>query len=80
MAEIDAMTAPMRRLVYEYGYVIVTSMRDEGYNAHTLKPVLRDWRERRQRQWLETDYVMSRKSIESIVRAAEMRSAGSGGT
>ena len=54
----------MRALVREFGFVIVAQMMDEGYtNAAELRPMLETWRERRQEQWLATDYLLSRKAF-----------------
>lgn len=49
---IDAMTPAQRALVYEYGFVIVLSMINEGYNANQLKPLLRQWRKQQQEKLL----------------------------
>lgn len=64
MQAIDGMSPAFRKLVHEYGFVIVRNMRDEGITrARDLKPILAQWRERRQQQWLQTNYIISRKSF-----------------
>lgn len=61
MKHFDGLSRPMRALAYEYGYKIVTAMIDDGYkNAKELKPLLETWRERRQEEWLNTNYVTPR--------------------
>jgi hypothetical protein len=72
MAHVDRMSRPMRALVREYGYKIVRDMIDDGYrNAKDLKPILEAWRERRQEEWIATDYVTPR----TIERIAEKYAA-----
>jgi hypothetical protein len=54
MRQVDGMTPPMRALVYEYGFSIVYSMRQEGYtSAKALRPILETWRQRRQQELLD---------------------------
>jgi hypothetical protein len=61
MASIDCLSSDMRALVHEYGAVIVGQMLDDGYqNADELGDILRRWRERRQEQWLATNYITAR--------------------
>src|SRR5437660_474086 len=67
MAHIDQMSRPMRALVREYGYAIVRDMIDEGYdNAAELGAILEVWRERRQEQWLATDYITKRTARQIV--------------
>lgn len=57
MAAVDGMRPEFRSLVHEFGVVIVSRMVAEGYDdADALKDVLETWRERRQDQWLKTDF------------------------
>lgn len=64
MSHIDRMSPGMRALVREFGYVIVSEMMNEGYyDADDLRPVLETWRERRQEQWLATNYVVPRRAF-----------------
>lgn len=75
MQSIDRLSKPMRDLVREYGHMIVSAMIDDGYrNARELKPLLETWRERRQEQWLDTQYFTSR-SARSIADAIAYRMA-----
>ena len=58
MAVVDAMAPQFRSLVHEFGVVIVSRMQAEGYDdANVLRNVLETWRERRQDQWLKTDWI-----------------------
>lgn len=69
MQSIDKMSRPMRELVREFGHMIVSAMIEDGYrNAKELRPLLETWRERRQEQWLETQY-FTKRSAESIADA-----------
>lgn len=64
MRAVDGMRPQMRALVREFGFTIVAQMMDEGYrNAKELRPVLETWRERRQEQWLATNYVVPRRAF-----------------
>lgn len=75
MSAIDRMPAAFRELVREFGFAIVSEMMAEGYdNAAELRDVLVGWRERRQEQWLSTDYV-TRRSARSIADALVYRHA-----
>lgn len=70
MAQIDAMPAELRALVYEYGFKIVSAMRDEGYDAEAIRESLEIWRHRRQEEWLATDYIAKsrlRSDFEKII-------------
>jgi hypothetical protein len=69
MAAVDQLPSAFRPLVYEYGLVIVVNMFNEGYeDAAELRPILENWRERRQQQWLATDYVTP-KSVQRFADA-----------
>jgi hypothetical protein len=75
MAVMDSLPRRMRELVHEFGLVIVAEMIDEGYyDPEALRDMLETWRERRQAQWLATDYV-TKRTARSIVEAALMRQA-----
>jgi hypothetical protein len=77
MAFVDKLTPAMRRLVHEYGAVIVSNMITEGHrNASALKPILETWRSRRQQEWLSTNYISTRNS-RSMQRIYE-RALGNG--
>lgn len=57
MSTIDLMPLPMRLLVYEFGFKIVWAMIEDGYNnADELRSLLETWRQRKQDEWLATDY------------------------
>ena len=57
MDHIDSMRPAMRALVREFGYVIVRDMLADGYsNARELRGLLEVWRQRRQDEWLATDF------------------------
>lgn len=61
MAAIDSLSPKFRALVHEFGAVIVTRMIADGYdNAEQLRDVLTTWRDRRQSEWLATDYITPR--------------------
>jgi hypothetical protein len=65
MSAIDAMPPEFRALVREFGFVIVDRMMADGYsNPDELRTVLEGWRERRQDEWLATNYIVSRKAFE----------------
>ena len=54
MAIVDRLPEPMRTLVYEYGFRIVTAMYRDGYrDAAELEPLLQTWRCRRQEALLK---------------------------
>jgi hypothetical protein len=59
MERIDALPPQYRRLVYEYGYKIVTALLDdcegEWPAPDDLEFDLMMWRERRQNEWLASD-------------------------
>ena len=58
MRYVDGLSRHMRALVHEYGITIVAAMIDDGYTEPSeLWMLLQGWRERRQEQWLATDYV-----------------------
>lgn len=75
MRHIDSLSPAMRALVREYGYAIVRDMIGEGYsNPFELAPILQTWRERRQDEWLATNFI-SKRTVDSIVNAALYRDA-----
>lgn len=58
MPTIDLMPMFMRMLVYEYGFSIVLAMINDGYDDPTeLRSLLETRRQRKQAEWLVTDYV-----------------------
>lgn len=58
MLPIDSLSAPMRALANEYGAVIVLAMINDGYNRPAeLRRLLEIRRQRRQDEWLATDFV-----------------------
>jgi hypothetical protein len=59
MEYVDKLSPAFRALVYEFGLLIVSNMREEeGYtNAARLRPVLEAWRSKRQEEWLATNYI-----------------------
>jgi hypothetical protein len=58
MRAVDSLKPAFRDLVHEFGLVIVAGMINDGYDDPVeLRRALETWRERRQREWLETDYV-----------------------
>ena len=64
MSAIDRMPQGFRALVHEFGAVIVDRMMADGYDDPAeLRRVLESWRERRQAEWLATDYLISRKAF-----------------
>jgi hypothetical protein len=66
MSVIDRMPQGFRALVHEFGAIIVDRMMADGYDdADALRPVLEGWRERRQAEWLATDYLISRKAFDA---------------
>jgi hypothetical protein len=65
MSVIDRMSPGFRALVHEFGAVIVDKMMAEGYRDPAgLRPILETWRERRQDEWLRTDYMIPKKAFE----------------
>ena len=61
MDHVVSMSKPMRMLVHEYGYVIVSAMIDDGYNdPFELFDLLDTWRSRRQEEWLNTNFKLAR--------------------
>lgn len=64
MRFVDALPAAMRGLVHEFGVKIVEAMYGEGYHdAEELRGLLETWRDRRQAQWLATDYVIGKRAF-----------------
>ena len=65
MDAVDRMPAGFRALVHEFGVVIVDKMMAEGYsNPNELRPILETWRERRQDEWLRTNYIIPKKAFD----------------
>jgi hypothetical protein len=57
MHAVDGMPVGFRALVHEFGAGIVDRMMADGYNdPAALRTILEGWRDRRQQQWLSTDY------------------------
>jgi hypothetical protein len=71
MKSIDKLKPGMRALVHEFGAVIVGEMIGDGYHdAAALRPVLEQWRSKRQQEWLNTDYITHRPNMSRhILRA-----------
>jgi hypothetical protein len=69
MAGVDGLSKGMRDLVREFGLVVVHAMIEDGYhNAKELRPILVEWRRRRQEQWLATDFIV-KKSARQVADA-----------
>ncbi len=67
MAQIDAMRPEFRALVHEYGFVMVAGMINDGYDDPlALREALETWRERRQKQWLATDFVTMKATVSNV--------------
>jgi N-methylhydantoinase B/oxoprolinase/acetone carboxylase alpha subunit len=74
MAAVDQLPAEFRPLVYEYGLVIVVRMWNDGYeDAEALRPVLETWRQRRQAQWMSTDYIIAQSFSDALIRVRASR-------
>lgn len=73
---IDSLNRPMRALVHEFGVTIVAAMVEEGYtNAAELRDILEVWRDRRQEQWLATNYITkktARQIVDHVMHRATM--------
>jgi hypothetical protein len=80
MEQLDEQSRPVRKLVHEFGAVIVLGALygEDGFcgSIGDLLDILMTWRDRRQDAWLGTDYV-SERTLESIVDAAFDRMASS---
>lgn len=73
MAQIDELPAEVREMIYEFGFAIVAALINQGVNdPDRMDELLHNWRERRQAQWLATNYITP-KTIQSIVNAAIYR-------
>lgn len=73
MAQIDALPPEVREMVYEFGFAIVAALIGDGvHDPGRMEELLHNWRERRQAQWLATNYITP-KTIQSIVNAAIYR-------
>jgi hypothetical protein len=58
MRAVDGMKPKMRALVHEFGAQIVSRMIGDGYdNPDALRGALETWRQRRQAEWLKTDFL-----------------------
>ena len=61
MRAVDSLKPVFRDLVHEFGLVIVAGMINDGYDDPVeLRRALETWRERRQSEWLATDYLNAR--------------------
>lgn len=60
MRIIDRFGKRWRKLIYEYGFVIVTKMRQDWPDIDDAEFQLEQWRAKRQAQWLATDYLLQR--------------------
>lgn len=64
MSQIDRMPQGFRALVHEFGFTIVAAMMNDGYDdPGQLRTVLEGWRDRRQAEWLATDYIIPRRAF-----------------
>jgi hypothetical protein len=73
MDYVDGLSPAFRKLVYEFGLIIVSNMISEGYTRPAqLKSILEAWRSRRQEEWLATDYIMpaTSRSMQRIYERA----------
>lgn len=60
MRPLDGLKPPMRALVHEFGAAIVSRMIGDGYDdAAQLRDALVTWRERRQDEWLKTNFFLA---------------------
>jgi len=57
MSDIDRMPKPWRMLVHEYGYKLVSSLRDNGFSLQDARDACWLQRAGRQAEWLSTDYI-----------------------
>lgn len=69
MSEIDRMPAKWRALVHEYGFVIVRALRQGGLAVEDAEFELMNLRDRKQREWLATNYIRPRTIAEAFDRA-----------
>lgn len=61
MEQIDDLDPGVCALLNEYGTNIVGAMLADGYNTvDQLELPLRSWRDRRQSEWLQTNYITPR--------------------
>jgi len=57
MRAIDKLSEPMRDLANEFGAQVVLAMIADGHSsAKKLRTELETWRDKRQAEWLATDY------------------------
>jgi hypothetical protein len=71
MTWIDGRSRPTRKLIHEFGFVIVGEMIADGFDGSVgeLLDILTTWRERRQEAWLQTNFI-TRRTLDSIVESA----------
>lgn len=63
MQALDGLSPKFRSLVHEFGAQIVSRMIGDGYeDADELRDALETWRERRQDEWLKTDFIVKKAS------------------
>lgn len=61
MMVVDGLSPRLRALVHEYGIAIVAALIADGYHdSEELSDMLETWRERRQAEWLATNYITPR--------------------
>jgi hypothetical protein len=61
MRAVDRLSPAFRDLVHEFGLVIVAGMINDGYDDPVeLRRALETWRDRRQSEWLMTDYITNK--------------------
>jgi hypothetical protein len=63
MERFDKLSKPFRMLVHEFGLLIVLALIDDAdgkLNPLDVFDQLVVWRERKQEQWLKTDYITER--------------------
>lgn len=65
MYAVNNLSPAWRRLVYEFGFSIVQAMHDEmeTKDSRAARVMLNVWRQRRQEQWLSTDYLKPKLRI-----------------
>jgi hypothetical protein len=69
MNSIDGLAPPMRDLVHEFGFAIVAAMINDGYyDAVELRGILKTRLDRRQNEWLATDYITP--AVAEIIKGA----------
>jgi hypothetical protein len=60
MRDIDGMSKQWRALVHEYGYRVVSTMRDGGMSIKQADDALWLRRSNKQAEWLATNYITAK--------------------